>query len=204
MKQFSLSKICLLAVSGELGADAWERLRKHLSTHPAARLEYEQLRRRFDQLQSLPRLPEELDPVSRARIAASIKRGIHKALEQQRHMERRRKMMRAVYRCLSVASGVAACLIIAAGVYLVRLREQIQEQNILDAESTFQEVAQSNLPGTNNSPLGLLARRIERMEKSRGLAAESGLGDANWMNLLNALDKVNLDETAPAPSDAGY
>ena len=203
-KHLSLSQTCLLDVSGELGPKGREHLQNHVATYPAAHLEYELVRGRFELLESLPKFVDQLDQVSKARIAATIKQGIHRSLDEQRKSQRQAKLARVFYGFMAAASGVAAALVVAAGVYIVHERQLAHRQRILDAENTFQEVAQTQLPGEGNSRVDTLARRIARLERSGGISAESNVGNSHMMNLLDALDTVHVTDSVPAPGDSGY
>ncbi len=175
-----------------------------MATYPAAHLEYELVRSRFALLESLPKLDDQLDQVSKARIVANIKKGIHQSLERQRKSQRQAKLARVFYGFMAAASGVAAALVVAAGVYIVHERQLAHRQRILDAENTFQEVAQTQLPGEGNSRMDTLARRIARLEQSGGISAEGNVGNSHMMNLRDALDTVQVTDSVPAPDDSGY
>ena len=203
-KHLSLSQTCLLDVSGELGPKAWEHLQQHVATYPAAHLEYELVRGRFAMLQSLPKIEDQMDQVSKARIAAKIKKGIHQTIDRQRKAQRQAKLARVFYGFMAAASGVAAALVVAAGVYIVHERQLAHRQRIVDAENTFQEVARTQLPGEGNSRVDSLARRISRLEQSGGISAEGNVGNSHMMNLLDALDSMHVTDSVPAPGDSGY
>ncbi len=203
-KHLSLSQTCLLDVSGELGPKAREHLQQHVATYPAAHLEYELVRGRFAMLQSLPKIEDQMDQVSKARIAAKIKKGIHQTLDAQRKARRQAKLARVFYGFMAAASGVAAALVVAAGVYIVHERQLAHRQRIVDAENTFQEVARTQLPGEGNSRVDSLARRISRLEQSGGISAEGNVGNSHMMNLLDALDSMHVTDSVPAPGDSGY
>ena len=203
-KHLSLSQTCLLDVSGELGPKGREHLQNHVATYPAAHLEYELVRGRFELLESLPKFVDQLDQVSKARIAAKIKKGIHQTLDAQRKARRQAKLARVFYGFMAAASGVAAALVVAAGVYIVHERQLAHRQRIVDAENTFQEVARTQLPGEGNSRVDSLARRISRLEQSGGISAEGNVGNSHMMNLLDALDSMHVTDSVPAPGDSGY
>ena len=203
-KHLTLSQTCLLDISGELGAKGQEHLEHHVTTYPAANLEYKLIRSRFALLRSLPTLEQQMDQVARARIAAGIKQGIHLALDRQRKAHRQARLARIFYGFMAAASGVAAALVVAAGVYIVHERQLAHRQRIVDAENIFQEMAQTRLPGEGNSRVNSLTRRIARFERSGGISAESHVGNSSMMNLLDALDSVHAVDSVPTPGDSGF
>lgn len=190
MKNLSLSQTCLLDVSGELGPHAARRLQQHVDVYPAAHLEYEVIRSRFAMLRSLPRFQDQADQLTKARIANSIKAGIHAALHQQRRQQRRRQWTRLCYQALSVASGMAACLVIAGGIYLLQMRTLERHKRMLDAESAFRDVAHATLPNQPDSTYAVVSHEIAALRATHGLAATSSIGNVHMMRLLQALDKV--------------
>ncbi len=202
--KLSLSQTCLLDVSGELGAGAKEHLQQHVQKYPAAHLEYELAPGRYTLLRSLPGKTDQLDQFTRENIADGIKKGIHQVLDDQRRRQRQAGLARLFYGFMAVASGVAAALVVAAGVYIVHERQIAHRQQIQDAESTFQEMAESQLPGEGHSRVDALARRLELMEHDGKISAEGNAGNSNMMNLLDALDSVHVTDSTPTPGDSGY
>jgi hypothetical protein len=200
MKNLSLSQTCLLDVSGELGPQAARRLHTHVDLYPAAHLEYELIRSRFNMLRSLPRFQDQADEAAKTRVAESIKSGIHAALREQRRQQRHRQWSRLCFQALSVASGMAACLVIAGGIYAVQMRTLARHQRMLDAESAFRDVAHASLPNQPDSTYAVVSHEIAALRATHGLAATSSIGNIHMMRLLQALDKV---ATAAASSATG-
>ncbi len=195
MKRLNLSQTCLLEVSGELGASARAKLQEHIETYPAALLEFELVRNRFAMLRSLPTFDDQCDQFTREKIAQSIKTGIHQALRKRRAAASRRRWVRAGYALLSAGSGMAACLLIGASIYMVNLHIQQRQQRILDAEHSIEDVAKANLPDQSGSSYGKMATAISSLEKSNGIATTRSIGNMHMMQLLDALDQV----ASPAP-----
>ena len=195
MKSNKFSQACLLDVSGELGAEARGILRDHVETYPAAMLEYDQVLLRFKQLNSLPTVESHIDQVARERMKRQVKHGIHDAVHQQQKAARWRIMRRWFYRSMSIASGVAAAAVVMAGIYIVRQHIQAHQARVMDAENTFQEMAESHLPYQANTPIRLIRTRIEHFGTGNLFDAQSGAGSAGIMHLFNALDKIPIPGT---------
>ena len=195
MKSNKFSQACLLDVSGELGAEARGILRDHVETYPAAMLEYDQVLGRFRQLNSLPTVESQIDQVSMERMKRHAKHSIHDAVHQQQKAARWRIMRRWFYRSMSVASGVAAAVVVMAGIYIVRQHIQAHQARVMDAENTFQEMAESHLPYQANTPIRLIRTRIEHFGAGNLFDAQSGAGSAGIMHLFNALDKIPIPGT---------
>jgi hypothetical protein len=190
MKPSKLSQACLLDVSGELGAEASELLREHVETYPAGMLEYDQALSTFKQLNSLPPLESQMDQVSRERLKQQVKRAVHRAVGQQQKTARLRTMRRWFYRSMSIASGVAAAMVVMAGVYIVRQHIQAHQARVMDAENTFQEMAESHLPYRANTSIRQIRASIDRFGSRNMFDAQSGADSAGMMQLFNALDKI--------------
>ena len=75
MTRLNLAQTCLLDVSGELGAKAKAQLHEHVAKYPAALVEYELARVKFDLLGYRPK-PDFSDELKRL-IAAQNERGVH-------------------------------------------------------------------------------------------------------------------------------
>ena len=195
MKPNKFSQACLLDVSGELGAEARGILCDHVETYPAAMLEYDQVLLRFKQLNSLPTVESQIDQVSMERMKRHAKHSIHDAVHQQQKAARWRIMRRWFYRSMSVASGVAAAGVVIAGIYIVRQHIQAHQARVMDAENTFQEMAESHLPYRANTPIRLIRTRIEHFGAGNLFDAQSGAGSAGIMHLFNALDKIPIPGT---------
>jgi hypothetical protein len=189
MKQFKLWQKCLLEVSGELNRSAREKLRDQVDTYPDARIEYEVIRGRYKLLRSLPKPEDQLDPVSLARLEQSFKQSVHKALDAKDKQRQRDRLIGSGYRLLLVASGMAAGLLLVAGLSFMHMESQNQQQGIVDAENTFTELAESKLPMQSDPDLSDLASRIASLQKSPSV--ESQIGNAQFMTLLDALDQVS-------------
>jgi hypothetical protein len=182
----------MLDVSGELGAEASGILRDHVETYPAAMFEYDQALSQFKQLNSLPPLSTLMDQVSLERMKQQVKQCVHDAVLQQRRAARWRSARRVFYRSMSIASGVAAALVIMAGVYIVRQHIQARQARIIDAESTFQEMAESHLPYHGGTSIRRIRSRIDAFGTDKMFDAQTGAGNTGIMRLFNALDKLPL------------
>lgn len=202
MKSNKFSQACLLDVSGELGTEARGILRDHVETYPAAMLEYDQVLLRFKRLNALPPLESHMDQVSLERMKQQVKQSLHEAVHQQHKTARWRMMRRWFYRSMSIASGVAAAVVIMAGIYIVRQHIQAHQARVMDAENTFQEMAESHLPYQANTPIRLIRTRIEHFGGGNVFDAESGAGSAGIMHLFNALDKIAIPGTEVGESQA--
>ena len=190
MKPSKLSQACLLDVSGELGAEASGLLREHVETYPAGMLEYDQALSKFKLFNDLPRLESQIDQVSLERMKQQVKQAVHDAVDQQIKIVRRRAMRRWFYRTMSVASGVAAAAVVVAGVYIVRQHIQAHQARVMDAENTFQEMAESHLPYRANTSIRQIRASIDRFGSRNMFDAQSGADSAGMMQLFNALDKI--------------
>ncbi len=135
MKPSKLSQACLLDVSGELGTEASGLLREHVETYPDGMLEYDQALLKFKQLNSLPPLQSQMDQVALERMKQQVKSAVHDAVGQQQKAVRWNSMRRWFYRSMSIASGIAAALVIMAGVYIVRQHIQAHQARVMDAEN---------------------------------------------------------------------
>lgn len=193
MKQPKLSQSCLLDVSGELGPEAGGILREHVETYPSAMFEYDQALSQYKQLRSLPSVESQIDRLSMERMKQQVKDRVHGAVDQQLSAARWRMFRRVFYRSMSIASGVAAGLVVMAGVYIVRQHIQAQQVRIMDAESTFQEMAESQFPYRASTPIRKIRARIDHFGTGGIFDAQTGEGSAGIMHLFNALDKI------PAP-----
>ncbi len=200
MKSNKFSQACLLDVSGELGAEARGILRDHVETYPAAMLEYDQILVQFKQLNALPPLESHVDQVSLERMKQQVKDSIHEAVHQQQKAARWRMMRRWFYRSMSMASGIAAAAVVMAGIYIVRQHIQAHQARVMDAENTFQEMAESHLPYQANTPIRLIRSRIEHLGGGNLFDAQSGAGSAGIMQLFNALDKIPISGTEDGES----
>ncbi len=199
MSRLNLSQHCLLDVSGELSAKAQSKLQDQVATYPAAMLEYEVIRGQFEMLRSIPEFHDTLPSRQTRQIGENIKRGIQEALELQRRQviaARRRKIL---YRVLSVVSGVAACLVIAAGFITVRRDMQRRQARLRDAELSLREMAHSDLSDPATQRYRRIARAINRLEHSSNTSLASRGGNGNMMRLLDALDQVRQRQGGKAP-----
>ncbi len=190
MKQPKLSQSCLLDVSGELGPEASGILREHVETYPSAMFEYDLALSQYKQLRSLPGIESQMDQLSMQRMKQEVKDRVHGAVDQQRIAARRRMFRRVFYRSMSIASGVAAALVVMVGVYIVRQHIQAQQVRIRDAESTFQEMAESRFPYRAGTPIREIRARIDHFGTDNIFDAQTGAGSAGIMRLFNALDKI--------------
>ncbi len=192
MKRLNLKQACLLDVSGELGAEAGGILREHVETYPAAMFEYDQAIAQFKRLESLPPLESQMDQLALERMKQRVKDSLHDALKSRRKAARRRTIRRWFYRSMSMASGVAAALVIMAGVYIVHQHIAFRQARIMDAENTFQEVADSKLPYRANASISRLRSSIDSLGTDHVFDAQSGVGNAGIMRLFKALDKIPM------------
>ncbi|MCL5945928.1 MAG: hypothetical protein M1472_03615 [Planctomycetes bacterium] len=203
MKQLKLSQACLLDVSGELGSEARALLREHVETYPDAMLEYDQALAHFKTLQTLPSMASQIDQVTLERMRQQVRQAVRDAVDQQRRTARWRVARRLFYRAMSVAAGMAAVLVVMAGVYIVRTHLQAQQERLMDAESTFQEMAESPLPYRSNTSIRRIRSRIDSLDAHNVFDAQSGVGSAGMMRLFNALDKIPLPGSAEALQQTG-
>ena len=192
MKSSKLSQACLLDVSGELGTEASGLLREHVETYPDGMLEYDQALLKFKQLNSLPLLQSQMDQVSLERMKQQVKQAVHDAVGQQQKAARWRSMRRWFYRSMSIASGMAAAMVIITGVYIVRQHIQAHQARVMDAENTFHEMAESQLPYRANTSIRQIRTRIDHFGSRNIFNAQSGAGSAGIMHLFNALDKIPI------------
>ncbi|MGC9258612.1 MAG: hypothetical protein ACP5I8_00845 [Phycisphaerae bacterium] len=204
MKQLKLSQACLLDVSEELGSEARAILREHVETYPAAMLEYDQALAHFKVLQTLPPIASQIDQVTMERMRQQVQQAVHDAVVQQRRAVRWRAARRVYYRIMSVAAGVAAALVVMVGVYIVRQYIQAQQARLTDAESTFQEMAESQVPYRANPSIQRIRTRIDSLDAGNIFDAQNGVGSAGIMHLFNALDKISLPGAEDAIQQTGH
>lgn len=193
MKHLNLTHTCLMDVSGELSTKAAAQLHEHTAKFPAALLEYELVRGQFELLKSLPK--EELPDEAKRRIADGIKRGIHRELTR-RHRERISAMRwRWAYRAMAGVTGIAACLVIAATVYLVNQDAQRRERESIAkaAESLSDYLATDSNSQTEQDVRGV-ADDIAAVANHNNNEAVAGAGDAP----MRLMDALSGEQTADA------
>ncbi len=202
MKRLSLSQACLLHAAGEMGASSSKRLMKHIETYPAAMVEYEQAVANLALLKSLPPIDEELKPLDQERIRSHIARGVVEKQRREKRAEFRQKLRPLFYRTMSIASGVAAALVVMAGIHVVQMRAAAREQRLRDAVTDFREFAQTHLPASR-------MLMLQKLDSSGGVSSGSDEFDANapigasnnLIQFLNALDRIKLSaESAVNPA----
>jgi len=186
--KFNFSETCLLDVSGELPVATHERLQHDVQTVPAAMVEYELIKQRYEFLRQQPQ--PHLDAVTAQRMAGAIKHGVHlklRAIEQHKQNIRRWQI---AYRMMAMGSAVAAAVVVVVGVnWLVRSAEERRVQTAARTEAALEEfIAAGN--GSNDtdvqirsvlSAVGRLAQRPEPMDSehvTRLLMAIDEAGDA--------------------------
>lgn len=195
MSRLNLSQHCLLDVSGELGDKARDKLQDQVATYPAAMLEYEVIRGQFELLRSIPEFHDTLTSRQTRQIGENIKAGIQHALAEQRRAVVAARRRRIMYRVLSVVSGVAACLVIAAGFMTVRREMQVRQARLRDAELSLREMAHSDLSDPATQRYRRIARAINRLEHASNTSLASRGGSRSMMRLLDALDRVRQQTT---------
>lgn len=187
MTRLTLSDACLMEASGELGAKAHEKLQSHIEKFPAALLEFEIARGNLELLRTLPKV--ELSKDERRQISSNIKVGIQQKLWREKHAQMVAHRWKLAYRVLAGVSGVAACLVIGAGVMWV------QEQNELRAVRTAEQLVNGYLAAgqTNvtDRQFGAVSQDIDDL--LNGMAASLS---ASRPPELSAF--MNDDELAPS------
>ncbi len=200
MKRLSLSQACLLHASGELGPEASKRLLAHIQANPSAMVEHDLVAGRYACLQSLPSLADELDQVSLERIRQNIVGGVLEKRRAHRRREIKRKLRPVYYRFMSIASGVAAALVVMAAIHVVQVRAQARAQQLSDAETTFQELAQTNLPARRSFMLRRMSWNRYSADGGSGIAASAPNGSSAILQFLDALDRVRLNASSSISS----
>jgi hypothetical protein len=193
MKRLSLSQACLLHAAGEMGERSAARLMEHVETYPAAMVEHEQAVAKIAVLNSLPSIDDELKPLEQERIRSHIARGIVEKQRREKRAEFRQKLRPLFYRTMSIASGVAAALVVMAGIHVVQMRAAAREQRLRDAVTDFREFAQTDLPASR-------MLMLQKLDSSGGMSSGSGEFDADapiggsntLIQFLNAVEKVKL------------
>jgi len=191
VKPVKLWQQCLLDVSGELTHTAREKLRDRVEKYPDAKIEYEVIRGRYKLLRSLPPPDESIDPIDLQRMQRSVKGAVQKELDKNQRKLGFNRFKHAGFRFMLVASGMAAGLLLVAGLSLLQIQSQSRQESLLDAENTFNELAESKLPMQSGDALSDLADKIASLQKSPSV--ESRIGNAQFMNLLDALDQASDD-----------
>ncbi|HTV48245.1 MAG TPA: hypothetical protein VMG59_07360 [Phycisphaerae bacterium] len=193
MKQLKLRQKCLLDVSGELNHAAQEKLSDYVEKYPDAKIEYEVIHGRYKLLRSLPQSTESVDQANLDRMLQSAKLAVGQELDKKERQFFRERLKSARYRFVLVASGMAAGmaagLLLVFGLSFMNNQSQSRQATLVDAENTFNELAESKLPMQSDDALNDLAHRIETLQKSPSV--ESSIGNAQLMTLLDALDQVS-------------
>ena len=193
MKRLSLSQACLLHAAGELGQRSSERLMEHVETYPAAMIEYEKAVAEIAVLQSLPTIDDELKPLELERIRHHIVRGIMDKRRREKRVEFRRRLRPLFYRTMSIASGVAAALVVMAGIHVVQMRSAAREQRLRDAVTDFREFAQTDLPASRMLMLQKVGSVGGMSSGSAPFDADAPIGSSNnLLQFLNAVEQVKL------------
>ncbi|MGC8559200.1 MAG: hypothetical protein ACP5O1_00810 [Phycisphaerae bacterium] len=202
MKRLSLSQACLLHAAGEMGESSSKRLMEHIETYPAAMVEYEQAVAKIATLKSIPSIDDELKPLEQERIRSQIVRGVMEKQRRQKRAELKQKLRPLFYRTMSIASGVAAALVVMAGIHVVQMRSAARAQRLRDAVTDFREFAQTDLPASR-------MLRLQKLDSVGGMSSGSDEFDAdapigasnNLVQFLNALDRIKLSaESAVNPA----
>jgi len=197
MKRLSLSQACMLHASGELGPESSRRLMKHVDASPAAMTEYDQAVANIATLNSLPALEDEFLPLRLEQIRSTILNGVITKQRQERRRELKKKLRPIFYRGMSLVSGVAAALVVMAGVHLVQMRAAARAQRLHDAAASFREFAQTDLPASHMLMLQQMDAGGRNSNGSMGFDAESPVGATNSLEqFLNAVDQVKLGATS--------
>lgn len=198
MKRLSLSQACLLHAAGELGVESSQRLMEHIETYPAAMLEYDQTVTNLASLEVLPTLEEEFLPLQLKQVQRQITNGVITKQRQERRREIKRKLRPIFYRGMSLVSGVAAALVVMAGVHMVQMRAAARAQRLQDAATSFREFAQTDLPTSHSLMLRQMNVANHSSNSGDGFDADSPLGGANsLLQFLNAVDRVKLAVNSP-------
>ena len=202
MKRLSLSQACLLHAAGELSESSSKRLMEHVETYPAAMVEYEQTAAKLALMGSLPTIDDELKPLEKERIRSQIARGVVEKQRREKRVEFRQKLRPLFYRTMSISSGVAAALVVMAGIHVVQMRAAAREQRLRDAVTDFREFVQTDLPASR-------MLRLQKLDSTGGMPSGSDEFDAdapigasnNLVQFLNALDRIKLSaESAVNPA----
>ncbi len=198
MKRLSLSQACLLHAAGELGAESSRRLVEHIETYPAAMLEYDQTVANLASLKALPALEEEFRPLQLEQMRRQIHNGVIAKQRQERRKEIKRKLRPIFYRGMSLVSGVAAALVVMAGVHMVQMRAAARAQRLRDAATSFREFAQTNLPASHTLMLQQMNAGDHISNGGDEFDADSPIRGSNGLlQFLNAVDRVKLAVNSP-------
>lgn len=193
MKRLSLSQACLLHAAGELGPKSSRRLMDHIDTYPAAMMEYDQTVAHLASLNSLPAITDEILPLKLEQIRRDIFNGVLARQRQEQRRELKRKLRPIFYRGMSVISGVAAALVVMAGVHMVQMRAAARAQRLQDATTSFRELAQTDMPASHTLMLQQMGAIRMSSDGASGIDADSPIGASNaLMQFFNALDHVKL------------
>lgn len=109
----------MLEAAGELGTPARKRLYAYLKKHPEARVELEKARAELGLLASIPQ--DSLSPDMMRMVPAAVKRSVHRRLDRLQREKRADDRWKLTYYAVTAVSGIAALLVIVAGIYNLNL-----------------------------------------------------------------------------------
>lgn len=191
MTRLNLAQTCLLHVSGELGTKAKAQLEEHVEQFPAALVEFELVKGQYAMLRSLPQ--PHMSSEQRRQIASAIKQGVHRKLRQQENARAAKKRWKLIYRAMAGVTGIAASLVIAAGMWMVQQHQDSQrEATLARAEQQVLDYLDTDSENRTDYAYSEVASQIQSLESEQLLASE-GLSNATTVQLLDALDMVRED-----------
>jgi len=201
MTRFNFKEACLLDASGELSPTARQQLAAYLSENPAAHLEYEAIRERFETLQSLPLI--KISRFQQLEVPAQLKEKLHAAslaqAREKKAVTRRRLIQCAV---AGITSAAAAVVLVASmgglGGTNWQHRDHEQTARINAALERFSPVNDTVATSYDLAVTDVEARIRQLQTESPTLAQ---LHDRSMGNLLDALSTVSEDIDNFATSD---
>lgn len=191
MTRLTLSEACLMEASGELGAKAHAKLQAHIDKYPAALLEFEIARGNLEMLRTLPKV--QLTQDESRQIGSNIKVGIQQKLWQAQHARKSAYRWKIAYRTLAGITGVAAAMVITAGVLWVEKQNNLRA--LRNAEQLVDGYLATGQTNDTDNQLGALSQNIEELLKNMA-SKTTPRGESEVLKFVG-------DESNSATADAG-
>ena len=192
MTRLTLSEACLMEASGELGAKAHAKLQAHIEKFPAALLEFEIARGNLELLRTLPKV--QLTQDEKRQIGSNIKVGIQQKLWRAQQADKVARRWKFAYRALAGVSGVAACLVIGAGVLWVK--DQNDLRTVRTAEQLVNGYLAAGQANGTDQRFGEVSQDIDALINGMS-ATKSGSRSDEMMSMAGDEDLPPADELPP-------
>ncbi len=134
----------------------------------------------------------------RRRIASEIKQGVHRKLRQREREALTAKRWKFAYRAMAAVSGLAACLLVAAGVLLAQ--QHVAMEAVANAEKNLQDWHDAGADTLTDLRYEDVAQQISDLQDENKAVASNDAPHSAMEQLLDDVDTV-MDHKRPFEDD---